>query len=387
MRGVEVRVPDIGDFQDVEVVEVLVAPGDRVRVEDPLVAIESDKATMEIPSPHAGRVEQVAVSIGDKVSEGSLLLTLIVDAASELAEPLPEEPAPPPETAPSAPEATAPDRRRPPAWRPPVESVPAAPRKLPHASPLVRRMAREMGFDLSRARGSGRSGRILQQDLVANVRGALAGVTHPTLHDQADVTELEAFRERCADQARERGVELTLLPFLLKAAARALPGFPEFGAALSPDSARSAPGQVFGIGVSVETEDGILFPVMRGVERKGILEMAGEIAELAERARRRELSPAEQQEACFSITSLGGIGGTLFTPPVNPPELATLGVSSASIQPVWKEGDGDAEGRFVPRLILPLSLSYDHRVMAAASAARFTRHLAETLSQIENLLI
>jgi pyruvate dehydrogenase E2 component (dihydrolipoamide acetyltransferase) len=437
-ESIEVEVPDIGDFEDVEVIEVLVAAGDRVEAEDPLVTIESDKASMEIPSPRAGVVEVLAVSVGDRVSEGSPLLTLRVE---EAASPAPDE-RPPAEAVSASGRAPVPapsDGARPAARAPtaapepaPAPAPPPPGAELPHASPLVRRMARELGLDLSLASGSGPHGRILEDDVKASVREALAAgrgavaapsslpapdfsrfgpveeralgrvrrtaarnlarawaqVPQVTQHDAADVTQLEDFRDRHQEEARRRGARLTLLPFVMKACVQALRRFPELRSSLDPSGEKLIVKHYTHLGIAVDTHDGLLVPVVRDVEQKGLLELAQEVAALAERARGRKLAPLEMQGAVMSISSLGGIGGTGFTPIVNAPEVAVLGVSPVRVEPVWVEEAGaQGGGRFAPRRMLPLSLSYDHRVIDGAMAARFTRHLCGSLEAIENLLL
>ncbi len=439
---IEVRVPDIGDFEDVDVVEVLVAPGDRVEVEDSLVTLESDKASMEIPAPQRGVVEALKVSVGDKVSEGSLLLTLSVEAADSVGgeDERPVVPAqrpgasPPRAPAPVATQTEAPppsDALPPPPARPPVSEPVAPPSAIAHASPLVRKFARELGVDLSGTSGTGPGGRILEEDVKSRVRGAMDAVPaaaaatvpappvdfarfgrvevqalsrmrrasgrnlsrswqtvpHVTQHDEADVTELESFRRAQVEGRAEGAPKLTLLPFLMKAVASALRDFPAFRSSLDPSGENLIVKHYFHLGVAVDTDQGLVVPVVRDVDRKRLLELSAEVAELADRARAGKLAPQDIQGACFSISSLGGIGGTNFTPIVNAPEVAVLGVSRMATRPVWEAGEAGAEGRFVPRRVLPFSLSYDHRVIDGAEAVRFTSHLAQTLSHIENLLL
>ncbi len=443
--AIEVRVPDIGDFEDVDVIEVLVAPGDRVGVEDSLITLESDKASMEIPSPFAGVVVEVRVGLGDKVSEGSVLLLLEVDAsladetrgAAEAATRPAARPEPLPESTPRRPGDARPSP--PPVAGPTAPSPPSG--SIPHASPLVRRVARELGVDLSRPTPRGPAGRILEQDVKAYVRERLVGETagravipgslpgapidaappshldsqsgevevreltrtqraagrnlsrswqtipHVTQHDEADITELEAFRNAQAERAEGREVKLTLLPFLLKAVASALCAFPEFGASLDPSGEKILIRHTHHIGVAVDTDRGLVVPVVRDVGRKRLLELAAEVADLAARARANKVSPRELQGGCFSISSLGGIGGTGFTPIVNAPEVAVLGVSRTVTKAIWTQGSQGEEGRFAPRRMLPLSLSYDHRVIEGVAGARFTSHLARSLSHIEHLLL
>jgi len=429
---VEVRVPDVGDAAQVEVIEVLARAGDRVAVDDVIVTLESDKATLELPSPRAGVVQSVAVAVGDSVVEGTLLLVLEVEpeeAAAAAAPPAANRPAsaasaPPPSRVPSA---SAPSFTPQP---PPVAAI-DPPRsnagELPHAGPQVRRMARELGLDLSVAAGSGPHGRILEDDVRAAVRSALSGVAtrdataltapaidfakygeveeveltrirrvsarnlarawaqvvHVTQHDEADVSELEAFRKQRAAKLAEEGVRLSPLVFALKATALVLRRFPRMRSSLLPGGERIAIKNYFHIGVAVDTDGGLVVPVVRDVDRKGLRALALEIAELAERARERKLRPEHFEGAVFSISSLGGIGGTAFTPVVNHPEVAILGLSRLAVKPVW-----DREtGAFAPRTLLPLSLSYDHRVIDGAEAVRFTSDLARTLADPANLLL
>jgi pyruvate dehydrogenase E2 component (dihydrolipoamide acetyltransferase) len=435
------------------VVEVLVAKGDTVELEDSLVSLESDKATMEIPSPVRGQVLEVRVALGDRVSEGSVLLVLSGEAAAadsaaqapisavaEASAPVPAH-LPHPE-----PDALRGEAITPPAEseREPGETAPRPPPivqsttsvgALPHASPLVRRFARELGVDLGQAQGSGPSGRILKQDVKAHVHSQLSGqgaiasgavpappaidyarfgaieqaplgkirrvsganlrrswlnVPHVTQHDEADVTELEAFRHSIAETARQRGIKLSPLHFVMKAVVIALRELPDFRSALAPDGESLIVKGYYHLGIAVDTEHGLVVPVLRDVDQKGVFALAEELAGLAERARARKLAPAEMQGATFTISSLGGIGGTAFTPIVNAPEVAVLGLSKLSVQPVWTGGlDAGAEsaGVFEPRVRLPLSLSYDHRVIDGAVGARFTARLAELLGHPANLLL
>jgi pyruvate dehydrogenase E2 component (dihydrolipoamide acetyltransferase) len=458
---IQILVPDIGDFEEVEVVELIVAKGDRVEVEDSLVSLESDKATMEIPAPRRGVVSEVCVQLGDRVSEGSLLLLLDADASDvadpgedESRTPTPEvrvetQPAleePPPALAsraakPSRPSASAgePSPSTPPvstATAPTVSSATAPIASRPHASPLVRRTAREWGVDIAQAPGSGAQGRILPDDLKRHVRDRLASggvapgargippvrevdfsrfgeveqvplarirqkagenlsrswlnLPHVTQHDEADITELEGFRRSRADLAQAEGVKLSPLVFVMKAVVLALRRFPEFASSLAPDAKHLILKRTFHLGVAVDTEAGLVVPVVRDVDRKRVLELAGETAQLAETARARKLTPAQLQGACFTISSLGGIGGTAFTPIVNAPEVALLGVSRTFVKPVWSQGldlSPESGGEFVPRLVLPLSLSYDHRVIDGAAAVRFTTFLKSALADPAQLLL
>jgi pyruvate dehydrogenase E2 component (dihydrolipoamide acetyltransferase) len=431
----EVRVPDVGDADEVEVIEVLVAKGDAVAIDDPIVTLESDKATMELPSPVAGVVESVDVAVGDSVVEGTLLMVLTVEAqeSSALADtagtpaPVPEAASGSAADAPAVQASSAPSRAaapaRPPPPVPPSTLTPSSP---PHASPLVRRMARELGVDLRGAEGSGSAGRILEEDVRATVRQAMQGggargaaaaapsidfskygaveevplskirrvaarnlsrawqqIPHVTQHDEADVTELEALRKLHAPRFKEEGVRISPLLFVLKACAIALRSFPNVRSSLAEGGTSLIVKNYYHLGVAVDTPNGLVVPVVRDVDRKGVRELAVEVADLAERARERKLRPADFEGAVFSISSLGGIGGTAFTPIVNAPQVAILGLSRTTVKPVW---DGEAE-IFVPRQLLPLSFSYDHRVIDGADAARFTSELARLLSNPSNLLL
>jgi pyruvate dehydrogenase E2 component (dihydrolipoyllysine-residue acetyltransferase) len=429
---VEVRVPDIGDFKDVDVVGVMVAPGDQVKAEDPLIALESDKATMDVPAPFAGVVRELKIKMGDKVSEGVLILTL---QRSELSVPPipPAEPVQPPTSAAasSAVSLPVPEPARPspsPTATLAAEIDECAFRKA-HASPTVRRFARELGVDLGRVSGSGPKGRILTEDVQAYVKGALAqpaagvaaagftlpempaidfskfgatelqplsrikkisgphlhrswvGIPHVTQHDEADITELEQFRQQLKEEAQRRNVRVTLIAFLMKASVAALKEFPQFNASLDAKGENLIIKKYYHIGIAVDTPDGLVVPVIRDVDRKGIFDLAGELGLVSKKARDKKLTPTDLQGGCFSISSLGGIGGTAFTPIVNAPEVAILGVSRARMQPVYR---GDV---FVPRLMLPLSLSYDHRVVDGAQAARFTTYLGQILEDVRRLLL
>jgi len=449
---IEVRVPDIGDFKDIPIIEVLVRPGDAIKSDDPLITLESDKATMEVPAPAAGVVKELKVKVGDKVSEGSLVLLL--DAPGGGAEaaagaavaatkaPAPAPAQPPAATAPEKPAATAPGgppkdageaqasaphtgAARRPASLPPLDDAAFA---AAHASPAVRRVARELGVDLSQVSGTGPKGRILKEDVQAYVKQALAkpaagagalpsllpwpqvdfakfGATesvalsrirkisganlarnwvmipHVTQHDEADITELEQFRKSQAEAARKDDVRLTLLAFLMKAAVAALKRFPHFNASLAGDGESLILKKYFHIGVAVDTPDGLVVPVIRDVDAKGAVQLARELAEVSAKARERKLSPADMQGGSFSISSLGGIGGTAFTPIINAPEVAILGVSRSVTRPQY------VDGRWEPRLMLPLSLSYDHRVIDGADGARFIAHLSGVLGDIRRLIL
>ncbi len=435
-----VVVPDIGDFDSVDVVEVLVGVGDEVSVDQSLITLESDKASMEVPSPAAGRVVEIAVELGGQVGEGDLILT--IEPADTAAETEAEEAVPagggaaeaaavpePAAAEPPGPGPTAEPRpsrrgRRPP---PPAAGAPAATSAPPHASPAVRRFARMLGVDLRRVSGSGARGRILREDVEGFVKEVMTGrgpqvagagippvpeidfskfgpveskplsrirklsaaslhrswlnVPHVTQHDEADITDLEAFRRAHLEEARERGVRLTLLAFLMKAAAATLVEFPEMNSSLAPDGESLVLKRYYNLGVAVDTPDGLVVPVVRDVDRKTVYELAGELAEVSGRARERKLRPVDIQGATFTISSLGGIGGTAFTPIVNAPEVGILGVSRSVRRPVYV-GAGLA-----PRLMLPVSLSYDHRVIDGAYAVRFTTHLCSVLSDIRRIVL
>ena len=443
----EVRVPDVGDIDGVTVAEVLVAPGDEVAVEDSLIVLESDKASMDVPSTLAGRVRKVAVSVGDEVEEGAVILTLEVSSAgaaqpepaASTESPEPAKPAEPAEPAPPAPpaasEPAAPEPPKPaPATRPPAPAASGRPINevafsKAYASPAVRRFARELGVDLGRVEGSGRKGRITKDDVRNHVKAALASpapaaggggfelppmpeidfskfgevetrplgrirrltaknvhrswlhVPHVTQHGEADITELEAFRKAEGEAAKRQGFKLTPVAFLLKAVAGALAAFPDFNASLDPSGENLILKRYFHIGVAVDTPKGLVVPVIRDVDQKGIFELARELLEVSGRARDGKLLPKDFQGGCFTISSLGGIGGTAFTPIVNAPEVAILGASRHAMKPVWNGSE------FVPRLMLPLSLSYDHRVIDGAAAARFIVHLGGLLGDLRRLLL
>ena len=430
----EVLVPDIGDFKEVEVIEVLVKAGDSIAKEQSLITVESDKASMEIPSPEAGVVKSVKVKVGDKVSQGSAVLMLEVDGSGGQASvaPAPKAEAPKSAPAPAAP-ATQPAARAP---IPRAEPVPAEPREatvaLPHASPSIRKFARELGVDLTRVQGTGPKGRIRIEDVQAFVKGALAGrpaaaavskgggldvlpwpevdfakfgpvelkarsriqklsaanlhrnwvmIPHITQTDEADITELEAFRKSNTAETEKRGFKLTMLSFLIKASVTALRQFPEFNSSLDKTGENLVIKKYYHIGVAVDTPDGLVVPVVRDADRKGVFDLARELAEISKNARDKKLRPGDMQGGTFSISSLGGIGGGAFTPIINAPEVAILGVSKSQTRPVWNGKE------FVPRLILPVSLSYDHRVIDGALAARFTTYLCNVLSDIRRTLL
>jgi len=432
----EIQVPDIGDFKDVEVIEILVKPGDTVAKEQSLVSLESDKATMEIPSPEAGVVKELKVKVGDKVSEGSLLLMLEPGGSAPAAALKPADkpviqPAAPKESAraPAAPAVSAVVTH--------VEPVPPEPKdaviSLPHASPSIRKFARELGVDLARVPGSGPKGRIQREDVQAYVKGALAGkavaapaakgaggldvlawpevdfakfgpvelkarsrikklsaanlhrnwvmIPHVTQFDEADITDLEAFRKSNTAETEKQGFKLTMLAFLIKASVTALRQFPDFNASIDKSGDNLVMKKYFHIGVAVDTPEGLVVPVVRDADRKGVFDLARELSEISKAARDKKLKAGDMQGGTFSISSLGGIGGSAFTPIINAPEVAILGVSKSVMRPVWNGKD------FAPRLVLPLSLSYDHRVIDGAMAARFTAYLANVLSDIRRTLL
>ena len=423
----EVRVPDLGDFPEVDVIEILVKPGDVVSAESPLLTLESDKATMDIPAPFAGIVSRVLVKTGDKVSTGTLIIELQGDGPGTAAAPAPA-PAASPADAPAAPPAPA----RTAAPIPAPTPVPPAASASAHvyASPAMRRLARELGVDLSDVKGSGRKQRVQREDVVAHVKQVMESrrgggnvgngftlpeapvidfskygaidtqplnkirrmtgqnlhrswitIPHVTQFDEADITELEAFRKAKAAAAEAAGTKLTIVAFLVKAVAAALVKFPDFNASLSPDGEALIYKQYFNIGVAANTPRGLVVPVLKGVDGKGIFDIARDVRALGTKARDGKLAPADMQGGCFTISSLGGVSGTAFTPIINPPEVAILGVSPAAMKPVW------IDGAFEPRLMLPLSLSYDHRVIDGVAAAEFTRYLGEVLGDIRDLLL
>jgi pyruvate dehydrogenase E2 component (dihydrolipoamide acetyltransferase) len=449
----EARVPDIGDFEDIPVIEILVAVGDTVAKDQGLVTLESDKATMEVPAPFAGVVRSIKVKLGDSVSMGSVVAEIEpADGAAaapaaeapKAAAPAPVAAAPAPAPAAEAPKPAAPAPAPAAvasapmgAGLPPVrfEAEAVLPGKVPYASPAVRLFARELGVDLARVAGSARGGRISREDVQQFVKSALAGgagaggapaasagggglnllpwpkvdfakfgevevrelsrikkisganlarnwamIPHVTQHDDADITDLEALRVALNKEHEKAGVKLTMLVFMMKAAAAALKKYPEFNSSLDVDGNQVLK-KYFHIGFAADTPNGLVVPVVRDVDRKGVLELAQETSELAKKARDGKLGPADMSGGCFSISSLGGIGGTKFTPIVNAPEVAILGVSKSAIRPVW---DGT---QFAPRLLLPLSLSYDHRVIDGAAAARFTAHLAQLLGDMRRVLL
>ncbi|TXI50536.1 MAG: dihydrolipoyllysine-residue acetyltransferase [Lysobacter sp.] len=452
----EALVPDIGDFSDIPVIEILVSVGETVAKDQGLVTLESDKATMEVPAPFAGVVRALKVKLGDAVSEGSVVAMIeptdepTDTSAAPPAAAKPEAPPAPPAKA-EAPKAEPQKQAEPPAPVAPPAAAPAPmgaglppvrfeadavlPDKVPYASPAVRLFARELGVDLSRVTGTARAGRIAKEDVQNFVKAAMQGgaapniggasapaggglnllpwpkvdfakfgdvevrelsrikkisganlarnwamIPHVTQHDDADITDLEALRVALNKENEKAGIKLTMLAFLMKAAVSALKKYPDFNSSLDPDGNQILK-KYFHIGFAADTPNGLVVPVVRDVDKKGVIEIAQETGELAKKARDGKLGPAEMSGGCFSISSLGGIGGTAFTPIVNAPEVAILGVSKSAMKPVW---DGE---KFAPRLILPLSLSYDHRVIDGAAAARFTAHLAALLADMRRVLL
>jgi len=439
----DILVPDIGDFKDVEVVEILVKPGDAIAPEQSLVTLESDKATMEIPSPEAGVVRELAIKVGDRVSRGTLILRVEekAGACSPVAAAAPAEASVRPVAVSTPPPAAAMSAAVP----APVALGQPVPRESqdetalkPHASPSVRQFARELGVPLAGVPGSGPKGRILHADVQAFVKTALArkpvdvstkaaskgsgglpfgipawpqvdfakfgpiearplprvqklsgpilhrnwvSIPHVTQFDEADITDLESFRKANSGDSEKRGFKLTPLAFLIKACVTALKQYPQFNASLDASGDGLILKRYYHVGVAVDTSEGLVVPVIRDADRKGVFDLARELADLSKLARDRKLRPGDMQGGTFSISSLGGIGGTAFTPIINAPEVAILGVSRSTIRPVW---DGK---EFAPRLMLPLSLSYDHRVIDGATAARFTAFLATVLSDIRRTLL
>ena len=416
----DVLVPDIGDFTDVPIIEILVSPGDTVAAEDPLVTLESDKATMDVPSPMAGVVQELKVSVGDSVSEGTLLLTLVApdeaeeeQATESLAQPTEQEPA-----------AEEPSSSEPPAA---TAAEPAPDSAPPYASPGTRRLARELGVDLAQVTGSGRKGRITSDDVraakdgppaqaapsggdsgldllpwpsidfskygevevvplsrIRKISGANLArnwirIPHVTHNDEADITDLEALRKTLNEEYKKQEVRVTMLAFLIKACVAGLKEFPDFNASLDGDNLIVK--RYYNIGFAADTPNGLVVPVVKDADAKGIIEIANEMGELSKQARAGKLKPGDMAGGNFTISSLGGIGGTSFTPIVNAPEVAILGVARSAMKPIW---DGS---EFAPRLMIPLSLSYDHRVIDGAAAARFVKYLVTILEDMRRVLL
>jgi pyruvate dehydrogenase E2 component (dihydrolipoamide acetyltransferase) len=452
MSTIEVKVPDIGDFKDIPVIEVFVKAGDTVKAEDSLISLESDKATMDVPAPAAGVVKELKLKLGDKVSEGTSILTLETAAAGDTkaAAPAstpaaaPSAPAPAPAAAASsATPSTAPAAEAPRAAESTAAPSPPLPTSAPaddeafkgaHASPSVRKFARELGVDLAKVKGTGPNGRIQQEDVQNLIKqvmsgGATAGapgggisgggqlnllpwpavdftkfgaieakplsrikkisganlarnwvmIPHVTQFDEADITDLEAFRVQLNKENEKAGIKITMLAFMIRASVAALRKFPDFNASLDGDNLVLK--KYFNIGFAADTPNGLVVPVIKNADQKGVLQIAKEMGELSAKAREGKLGPADMQGGCFSISSLGGIGGTAFTPIINAPEVAILGVSKSATKPVWNGKD------FAPRLMVPLSLSYDHRVIDGASAARFTAYLAGLLADMRRVVL
>ncbi|MGI9421704.1 MAG: dihydrolipoyllysine-residue acetyltransferase [Hyphomicrobiaceae bacterium] len=423
MSVIEIKVPDIGDFTDVPVIEILVSPGETVAPEDPLVTLESDKATMEVPSPQAGKVVEVFVSVGDQVSEGSAIISLEpAEGGAVAAEQPAEKPATPaPAAAAAAPQtaATEPSAARP-GIPPPTDFGDV------HASPSVRMIARELDVDLTKLKGTGAKGRITKDDVKQALAGKAPGsppsggmgippippqdfakfgpveekplsrlrklsgphlhrawlnIPHVTHADEADITELDDYRRSLDSKAKDEGYRVTMLSFLLKASVACLKEFPAFNSSLGPSNDTLILKQYYNIGVAVDTPDGLVVPSIKDVDRKGIIELSKELGEVSARMRDGKITPADIQGATFSISSLGGIGGTHFTPIVNAPEVAILGVVRSRLQPVWNGEE------FKPRMMLPICVSYDHRVIDGALAARFTRRMCQFLEDVRQLVL
>lgn len=418
-------VPDLGDFENVEVIEVHIAKGDELNVEDPLVTLETDKAAMDVPAIVGGQIESVLVKVGDKVSQGSSLAIIKArsSSAAKVAGDVSEKPAVPPVETPApvvAAKSAAPARAA--GTLPPINEAGFS---RAHASPSVRKLARELGVDLPQVKGSGHKGRILHDDVKAFVKAILTGqggaataampktpqvdfakfgeielvpltriqkisgprlqaswlnIPHVTQHDLADITELEEKRQQLKAAARERGISLTPLAFVLKACVAALQEFPKVNSSLADDGKNLVYKKYCHLGFAADTEQGLMVPVIRDADKKDVYELAQELAQLSQAARDGKLKSDQLQGATFTVSSLGGIGGTAFTPIVNAPEVAILGVSRSSMQPVWNGA------KFAPRLMLPLSLSYDHRVIDGAAAVRFTTFLGQVLANVDSLL-
>lgn len=434
MALIDVKVPDIGDFENIPVIELHVSPGDSVKLEDPLITLESDKATMDVPAPAEGKVAEILVKVGDNVSEGTVIMKFEgTDGASDDSEPAAEKPA-------AAESKSDSPKAKDDAAPAPAQAAEGAARKtgssglpLPgvqefggvHASPSVRRLARELEIDLTAVKGTGEKGRVTKEDVKRALSGGKGGaasggagipeiplpdfakfgeieevplsrlkklsgphlhrawlnIPHVTHTDEADVTELEAYRKSLDTKAKDQGYRITMLSFLMKASVACLKDFPAFNASLNAAKDGLILKKYYNIGVAVDTPDGLVVPAIKDVDRKGIVEISKELGDVSGRMRDGKIAPADIQGGTFSISSLGGIGGTNFTPIVSAPEVAILGVVRAQVKPVW---DGET---FQPRLMLPLCLSYDHRVIDGAMAARFTRRLCELLGDMRQLVL
>ena len=447
MAILEAKVPDIGNYTNVPVIEVLAKVGDTVAKDQGLLTLESDKATMEVPAPFDGIIKEIKVKVGDEVSENMVVALIesvepasapadaVAPAKPEAPTAAPDVPKPTPAAAPAPAVAAARAEPDMPPRTPPVpfDASTVMPDKVPYASPAVRMIARELGVDLSLVKGSERKGRITKEDVRAYVKQILTGggapraasggggglnllpwpqvdfakfgevetkslsrikkisganlarnwamIPHVTQFDDADVTELEALRVALNKENEKAGIKLTMLAFLIKAVVAALKKYPDFNASLDASGENLTLKKYFHVGFAADTPNGLVVPVLKDADKKGVIEIAQETGELAKKARDGKLGPGDMQGGCFSISSLGGIGGTAFTPIVNAPEVAILGVSKSAIKPVW---DGKA---FQPRLLLPLSLSYDHRVIDGAAAARFTSYLAQVLADMRRVLL
>lgn len=412
----QVFVPDIGDYKEVSVIEVMVKVGDTVKAEDTLLTLETDKAAMDVPSPYTGVIKSLNIKVGDKISQGSLIMSMeCADSSAPKASAVP--------VAAVAPVVAAKPVAAPVAAQT-VQAVASG--NKAHASPAIRRFARELGVDVALVKGSGEKSRVTKDDVQSFVKAAIAApgagggmqvlampvvdfakfgeietkplsrikkisganlhrnwvtIPHVTQFDEADISEMEAFRKELGAEYNQQNIKITPLAFMLKAAAAALQKYPDFNASLDASGENLVYKHYIHIGVAVDTPDGLMVPVLRDVDKKGIVQLARELGEISARARDKKITAADMQGGCFSISSLGGIGGTAFTPIINAPEVAILGVSKSKMKPVYKNGE------FVPRLMLPLSLSYDHRVIDGASAARFTAYLAKVLSDIRMLAV
>lgn len=433
----KILLPDVGDFDEIEIIEVIINTGDSIEKDDSIIVLESDKATMEIPSPFSGIIQSVNVKVGDKISEGSEIAEIeVADALDNTDDksPLTKTESVDNEPQPGQQESTEPPQAD-------LKSAPAVPAAVPppdvdstvsaaHASPGVRKFARELGVDIHQVSGTGAKGRILKDDVQEYVKSVLregvsgspqpglpiapaaaidfskfgdiesvplsrikkisgahlhrswVTVPHVTQFDESDITELEAFRKSLAKEAERKGVRLTPLVFVMKAVVAALQAFPQFNASLDSSGDNLILKKYFHIGVAVDTANGLVVPVIRDVDKKGIYQLSAELADTAERARDGKLTPREMQGGCFSISSLGGIGGTQFTPIVNAPEVAILGVARAKMQPVYQQ-----DGSFKPGLMMPLALSYDHRVIDGAQGARFTHFLSQLIADVRRILL